>query len=396
VLGIQAKDAEGVQGFSGAHLLILVDEASSLNAALYQAFFGNTAARGAKMVMVSNPTKLSGPFFDAFHRGSKRWWCITISSLDAAAEGVAGLASPEYCQAVLEEDERGEKSPLYQVRVLGEFPANDSSAIYPVGLIVESETAWESIMPRADVPTSTADIEGRLVISLDPAGESGLGDDGVFTVGRGEVAFEQRVVIGAGTEEYVRVLRELVTKWGRRGEVPLVAIDADGVGHSIHRRLVDLGEESRCWDVRAVYFGHQARDWRRYDTVGEELHAALSAWLAAGGAIPRSTKLEQELERMQWVIVRRKRVGREIEVLSSTRKSELRKDLHRSPDRLDSLRIFAWAVRAEAGLATVAQLEAAEVSSGRARPEAPRDAFDAAEETVATMDPYAGVDQWSR
>lgn len=378
ILGVQAKDAEGIQGFSGAHLLIIVDEASSLSADLFQAFFGNTAAAGAKMVLVSNPTRQSGPFFDAFHKNKSRWLTIQISSLEAANEGVPGLASLQYCLDVLASDERGEKSPFYQVRVLGEFPSKDTAAVYQLEHVLTAQERWE---------TTTA--EGRLVIAIDPAGESGSGDEIGVCWGRGDKIEGLETGRGWKNERYCFEVMRLIELAGELDQKPLVAIDADGVGYEVHRALRALREETHAFDLVPIYFGHDAHDWRNYATTGDEAHVALARWLRGGGAISVAwSKLEDELRFMQWVPVRKKRYDREIEVFSATRKNDVRKELHRSPDSLDACRIWAYAQ-------TKRHVAAASPETPKEPPKKPT-AYQTRDRAVHAMDPYKGLRKWSK
>lgn len=377
ILGVQAKDAEGIQGFSGAHLLIIVDEASSLSAELYQAFFGNTAAAAAKMVMVSNPTRQSGPFYDAFHRNKSKWYQIQISSLEAAHEGVPGLASLQYCLDVLASDERGEKAPFYQVRVLGEFPSKDSAAVYPLEDILTAQERWE-----------TTELDGRLVIAIDPAGESGSGDEIGVVFGRGDKIQGLETGRGWNLERYRSEVMWIIEANPGDGK-PLVALDADGVGYEVYRTLRVLREENHAFDLVPIYFGHDARDWRNYATTGDEAHVALARWLRGGGAISQSwSKLEDELRFIQWVPVRKKRFNREIEVFSATRKNDVRKELHRSPDSLDACRIWAYAQ-------TKRHVADPTPDAPKEAPKAPT-AYETQRRAAKAMNPYAAMKKWSR
>jgi transcriptional regulator with XRE-family HTH domain len=379
VLGIQAKDAEGIQGFSGAHLLIIVDEASSLSADLFQAFFGNTAASGAKMVMVSNPTRQSGPFFDAFHKNKSRWLTIQISSLEAATEGVPGLASMQYCLDVLASDERGEKSPFYQVRVLGEFPSKDTAAIYQLETVLVAQEQWETTEPS-----------GRLVIAIDPAGESGSGDEIGVCWGGGDKIEGLELGLGWGIDRYGLEVMRIITDNGSRYEgKPLVAVDADGVGYEVHRALRALREETQAFDLVPIYFGHDALDWRNYVTTGDEAHVCFARWLRGGGTISRSwSKLEDELRFMQWVPVRKKRYERELELFSGTRKNDVRKELHRSPDSLDCCRIWAYAQTKR----QASQSVTTPIKEETKKPTA----YETRDRAVRAMDPYKGMSKWNR
>jgi hypothetical protein len=68
ILGFTADDSEKFAGISGAPdaLMFIVDEASGVEEPIFEAIEGS-AAGGARVILVGNPTRTSGTFFDAFH-----------------------------------------------------------------------------------------------------------------------------------------------------------------------------------------------------------------------------------------------------------------------------------------------------------------------------------------
>ncbi len=384
IVGVTSRNTEGAGGFSGEHLLIIIDEASSTEDPMFQAFVGNAAAQGAKLVMAGNPTKQSGPFFDSWNRNKSSFVGVHVTSLEAAVENVPGLASQEYCDMVREQDERGEESPFYQIRVMGNFPKRADSSIY--GL--------EDIMAAQDLDRyKETKAEGRLVVSIDPAGAGGMGDESVFSVIRGLKAIEQVARRGLSPEAHVAMALELVHVQKPR-EKALICVDADGVGAKVARLLDEAAEEdSEPIEVIRVYLGQDAQDWANYDQVGDEAHELLARWLRHGGVFPVSPKLEQEMQIMTWTIVMRKRppgAKREIEVRSGTRKKDVRAVLHRSPDHLDSLRVFAWGAHMR-GVLSAPDVHGGNVPSSSG-PEDGRDDRGSS----GGIDPYAGSDAWGR
>src|SRR5216684_444056 len=51
--------------------------------AIWDAFEGIMAGGDVRIVMAGNPTRPSGPFFDAFHDQRSLWNCITIDAFDS-------------------------------------------------------------------------------------------------------------------------------------------------------------------------------------------------------------------------------------------------------------------------------------------------------------------------
>ena len=164
------------------------------------------------------------------------------------------------------------------------------------------------------------------------------------------------------------------------------------MGAPIARLLDQAAELDRePIEVLRVYLGQNARDWANYDQVGDEAHELVARWLRHGGVFPPSPKLEQELQIMKWTMVQRTRSMRKIDVRSATRKKDARAILHRSPDRLDGLRIFAWAASQRGALA---------VPGDHQPPPPPPDGGDPPDEDPTSeggaLDPYAGAAAWGR
>lgn len=124
--GLSTDQPERFQGEHSERLLLVVDEASGVDEAIFQAAQGYLTAAGASVLLLGNPTRMSGTFFNAFAADS-RYHKIHISTFDTPAftgEDVPAdvlRALPTRAWA----DEMallyGEDSPEYMVRVLGEF-----------------------------------------------------------------------------------------------------------------------------------------------------------------------------------------------------------------------------------------------------------------------------------
>jgi hypothetical protein len=330
--------------------MLIVDEASSLEDAMAQATIGNTAAKDAKLVMCGNPIRQTGPFFDSSHRNQQWWHCMCISSEEAAAAKFPGCPHEGYCEQMEAQDERGKESPLYMMRVRGEHPHQAESSIFALDdIVMAQDLAKYDEMPA----------EGRLVISIDPAGSEGFGDETVFSVVRGRKVLEQKVGRGWSAEDHRDIVIRMLRQYASHNERTLCAVDAGGIGEKVVYALEYAAEyQHESIEVMKMYFGQEAQDWQQYDKVVDEASALLSKWLRAGGVFPPSPKLEQELELPIWHPVRRRRHEREVEVLSATRKDDMRRIIHRSPDRLDSLRIFAWVAYLRGCLAGVEAVRA--------------------------------------
>jgi phage terminase large subunit len=329
VVGFTAREAEAVAGISGSNLLYILDEASGIPDVIYQAIEGNRAG-GARIVLFGNPTKNSGEFFDAFHSKSKHYHTIRVSSEDtpnvrARRVVVPGLATYEWIEE--KKVEWGEDSALYKIRIRGEFAINEAGRIFSVHMIEQSEIRWH-----------TTPDAGCLFIGIDPAGESTGGDETLLCARRGLKQLKFQAHRGASAETVVTHLLRMIVELRLPREKPVVVIDAEGpIGIKLGRLLTaHLDEFPDTFELVRVYASNRAqRDPKAYERVRDELVANLEAWMRDGGAIVEDARLEAELHVLEWI---EQPNGR----LKLIPKDSIRRELDRSPDRLDSLALSTW------------------------------------------------------
>ena len=145
-VGFTTYSEENFQGFHSENILAIVDEASGVKDYIFDAIFGCLTSANSKMLMLGNPMRNSGVFYNAFHKDQDEWKRIHISAFDTPAfagvdaeaimsgsdetlkakgelsglEGVpGGVSMPHWAGRMAKL--RGPDSAAYQVRVLGEF-----------------------------------------------------------------------------------------------------------------------------------------------------------------------------------------------------------------------------------------------------------------------------------
>jgi hypothetical protein len=334
VYGFTSKQPEAVAGISGKNLLFLVDEASGVADAIFEAIQGNRAG-GARIGMMSNPTKTTGTFAESHDGKSEFYTCFQVSSEETpnAVTGrrlIPGLATREFVEEC--KREWGVDSAFYKIRIKGEFVRNDDSKPFSIERITQAQELWH-VLPS----------EGRLQIGIDPAGPGKNGDESGFAVRRGRKilkVYTKKLTEEQHLEELLHILRE------HRGArelgddiMPVVKIDREGpIGFGVYARIKAHFELSA--DAPVVVVGVRASDKaqrlpEQYGLVRDELWAGLSAFLKEGGALPTDKKLEKELNAVEWTTDIRNR-------LRATPKDDLRKILNRSPDRADACALAAW------------------------------------------------------
>lgn len=134
------EQPEAFQGFHAENLLLVADEASGIDDAIFEAGEGAMSTKGAKIILTGNPTRPKGYFYDTFHKDRGRWHNIKVSCFD----------SRRVTQRYIDEQlaKWGEDSNAYRIGVLGEFPLGTSDAVVPLYL-VEDAVGRDIVDPNA-------------------------------------------------------------------------------------------------------------------------------------------------------------------------------------------------------------------------------------------------------
>lgn len=363
IVGFTAREAEAVAGISGRNLLYIVDEASGVGDDIFEAIEGNRAG-GARIVMFSNGTKNEGEFFEAFASKSNYYHTMRVSSEETpnVLSGevlIPGLATREWIEE--KKIEWGEDSALYRVRVKGEHALQEEGRIFSVHAIGQAEARWATTAPA-----------GRLYLGLDPAGESGKGDESMFAPRRGLKLLGLKGYRGLSAEAHVTHIVKLLAELRLPREVPVVVVDREGpIGTPVYRLLTDyLETHPNEFELVGMRGSDRAqRQPQIYDRMRDELAANLESWFRDGGAIVEDTRLAHELHSLEW----KEAVNGRLKV---TPKDVLRKVLGRSPDRYDALSLACWEPLSLREIASSAKL--------------PDDPFD----NEHLIDPYSAENTW--
>jgi len=332
IVGSTAAEIEAVAGVSGANIFYIVDEASSLEQKFFDAIEGNRAGGGeARVLMISNPTRVEGPYFEAFHGKKAFWHTIHVNCEDVARSNVdriPGIADADWQAA--RALEYGIDSVFYRVRIKGEFCMAEGGKAIPFPVIEAARDRW-----------ATTEAKGKLRIGLDPAGPGIGGDDTCFAPVRGDKCLDLISESGLNDDKIIARLLGLIRVHRQGDEDVEVVIDAEGpIGGKLLGRLLAIAAGARPghgFKVVRVYASNAAiREPDMFDRIRDELFACLADWMKTG-AIPPDPLLEQELYAPSWI-------GTIKGKMKLTPKDQIRKMLipSRSPDRADALALAVW------------------------------------------------------
>lgn len=163
---------EALQGFHAENILFLIDEASGVADNVFEVAEGALSTDGAFVVMAANPTRQSGYFFDSHHKMRATWAALHWSGVDSPR------VSREYIANM--KKKYGERSPVYKVRVLGEFVGAadgviplelcEAAKVREVSAIGSAKTVWGVDVARfGDDSTALAKRKGN--VQLEPVQE---------------------------------------------------------------------------------------------------------------------------------------------------------------------------------------------------------------------------------
>lgn len=321
-----SKGDHGVrfQGFHADHMLMVLDEAPGVDPNIWEAIEGVRAGGDVRILALGNPTIPGGPFYEAFTTARDSWSTFTISAFDTpnlaglSLESLLALSEEEAAQnarpylttrAWVREKYRewGPGHPLWQSRVLGEFPDQAEDALLSLG--------W---LEKAKIRELNS--EGRIRAGLDVAGPGE--DETVLTIRKGPQILSQRVW---NTEDPRGEVVSALEPY--RSQLELLNVDSIGIGWGMYVHLRDIFGATV---VQAVNVGKAARDQQKYANAKAEYYWGLRLRAEAGDLAGMP-----EAAISQLAGIRYKHNARGQVVIES--KEDARKRGVKSPDRAESV-----------------------------------------------------------
>jgi hypothetical protein len=226
-------DPAAFQGIHARYVLVIIDEAGGVPKSIFDAVDALATNIDARVVAVGNPDDPASHFATICKPGSG-WHVETISAFDTPAytgekvpeELLPLLVSPEWVE---ERKVRwGVTSPIYQSKVLGEFPdISDDTLILPKWI----EAAQKRTLERTRRPIIAADIarfgEDETVIMRR--------EGGWIRVYRAHHKADTMVTAG----HIAKAMRDIDDEAGKNDWVRAI-IDVRGVGGGVVDRLAEL------------------------------------------------------------------------------------------------------------------------------------------------------------
>ena len=301
----RAETPEALQGIHSDFVLLVADEASGIPEAVFEAAAGSMSGSHACTILLGNPTRSSGFFFDTHHRQAGEWWTRKVSCVDS------DLVSTEYVDEM--KVRYGEESNAYRVRVLGDFPARDDDTAIPLELVESAQT--REVEVTADEP---------IIWGLDVARFGSASS--VLCKRQGRQILAMQTWRGLDLMQLTGAVVAEFESCQPRQEPITICVDSIGVGGGVCDRLRELGlpaigvNTSESPALRVTYLNLRAELWFK-----------LKAWLEARDvSLPKDDHLLAELVAVKYKFTSSGK-------LQIESKDEMRKRGLSSPDRADAV-----------------------------------------------------------
>lgn len=256
-----------IAGFHGDQVLVIIDESTGVEGAIWEALEGARAGGNVKQLVLCNPIVPSGTTYEIFTRDRAQWKCFTISAFDTPNFKCQceGIKHPDFTLEMLRElppglgeldhpaflhipwpslvkpywvyeafTKYGEDSAFFQSRVLGLFPTQGEDSLYSLAKL---EAAKGNAVDLPDEP---------VIVGIDVAGPGK--DETTVCVRVGDSVVAHKAWTERDAEKAQGAVVGFLAPWKKRARC--ANVDITGIGHYFPTALRADG-----WVVRGVNFG---------------------------------------------------------------------------------------------------------------------------------------------
>lgn len=298
--------AERAEAFAGTHdenVLVIFDEASTIDDGIWETAEGAMSTPGSMWVVFGNPTRNTGRFYDCFDRFKHRWLHGRINSMDCR------MYVKKLGRQLIED--WGADSDIVRVRVFGQAPR------YGIYQVIPQELAKEA----AARSYHQADVHHEPLASGLDVARSGM-DSSVLYPRRG---FQPMKCFQYRLDDSEILSRRV-----------LAIIDDEGVDHL----MVDMNQAGAPVadyikrrvphvNVTGVWAQGKADEDKQFANKRAEMYWRCREYLKAGGALPDDPELIEELTAVEYTHDAKDRIILE-------KKEDIKTRIRRSPDKADS------------------------------------------------------------
>lgn len=329
-LGLSTDQPDRFQGFHAVDILLIIDEAAGVKEDIFNASEGIVSSDHSRVLYIGNPTNLSGAFYNSFKL--ENWNKIHISAFDTPNFTTFGitlddirsntwlpkitselpapyLVSPEWVY-----DKYlswGEGNPMWESRVLGNFPQQGEDTLIPLIKIEEAITRQIENKPE--------DIE---VIGVDVARFGS--DKTIFVYRKGTKVLDMKEFSHMDLMSTAQALNTYI------GMHPMASVNIDEIG--LGAGLVDrIKQMNPMKNIQGVNVGNPSKNNEMFINIRAESYWALRDRFVNGDIqLPNDEQLMAELASIKYKFTPRGQIQIES-------KDDMKKRGMHSPDKSDAL-----------------------------------------------------------
>jgi hypothetical protein len=302
---------EALAGVHGEYVMYLVDEASGVPEEVYKVAEGALTNKNILFIMISNPTRLLGYFYDSHHSDKANWQCLTFSSKDSP------IVEKDYVNRMI--SKYGEDSDEFRIRVLGLFPKED----------MVDDKGYVPLVVREDLrKAAEGKMVGRKKLGIDPSGD---GDNKSVWVLRDNfkakvIAKEKVSTPKSGAQKTLTIM----TEYDIRPEDVFLDNFGEGANWAQEIAIATKGK----FRINSVNTGDDAYDKERFLNRRAEISWGARQWLKSGGELVPDEGWEEALG-----VRYRRELSNKISIMP---KKDMKKMGLQSPDTWDALTMTFW------------------------------------------------------
>lgn len=296
---------EALSGVHGDHVLFGIDEGSGVHDEIFNTAEGALTGPNVLILMISNPTRLIGYFYDSHHADAHNWQNLSFDSEESP------IVDWDYVDRI--EEKHGRGSDEWRKRVSGKFPKEDSV----------DDQGYVPLLTKADIKeVEDADFIGERKMGIDPAG---AGRDKTEWLIRD--SFKAKSVLTEKKSTPKTIAQKTLTLMTHHYVDPgAVWIDNFGEGANV---AVEIALAQPKYKTNPVSFGDRNCDVT-FLNKRAEMYWRIKDWFRTGGAIVKDVELKKQLLSIRY----REELSGKIKIMS---KREMKKLSISSPDIADAL-----------------------------------------------------------
>jgi hypothetical protein len=305
-----AKDKLGdvLSGFHAPHLLFIIDESAGVPDAVFSGIEGSMIQKNVYCLLVGNPTRAHGYFYDTHNKNRAQWFRATLSSMRSPFVNLDWVDRMR--------DLHGEDSDWYKTKILGDFPSGEGQVVASYDQLLASFNRW------TEFDLSTIAMTTK-VAGLDPG--AGKADNSILTFRQGAYVHKPIRIKHKDTNDLVTKVTNLCRSEGVRE----LYAEYNGIGIAIYDQL----KKKAGFKTYKVVPNARPNDPQAYRNIRAELYSQLSDSFDLL-AIPHQDRYIQELPETSF--------RPDVEPIQVIDKVKLKSRLGFSPDYSDSLMLSTY------------------------------------------------------